>query len=110
MGNDALEAALEELVRQLRETEEFKNYRNRFEDIKNDRDALDCVSHIRELNMRVQEMSEDEYERESENISSRMEELCNDPRVGEFILAEVDFSKLFQYITETLVGTLEEEP
>ena len=59
--------------------------------------------------MRVQEMSEDEYERESENIASRMEELCNDPRVGDFILAEVDFSKLFQYITEKLVGTLDEE-
>lgn len=109
MGNDALEAALEELVRQLRLTEEFKNYRDRFEDIRNDKDALECVSHIRELNMRVQEMNEDEYERESENISSRMEELCNDPRVGDFILAEVDFSKLFQYITEKLVGTLDEE-
>ena len=109
MGNEALEAALEELVRQLRETEEFRNYRDRVEDIKNDRDALDCVSHIRELNMRVQEMSEEEYERESENIASRMEELCNDPRVGDFILAEVDFSKLFQYITEKLVGTLDEE-
>ena len=38
-----METALEELVRQLRETEEFRNYRDRFEDIKNDRDALDCV-------------------------------------------------------------------
>ena len=64
--------------------------------------------HIRELNMSVQQMSEDDYERESENLASRMEELCSDSRVGDFILAEVDFSKLFQYITERLVGTLDD--
>lgn len=108
MGNEALEAALSALVEQLRETEEYRNYRDRFEDIRNDAAALECVSHIRELNMSVQQMSEEEYERESENLSARMEELCSDQKVGDFILAEVDFSKLFQYITERLVGTLDD--
>lgn len=108
MGNEALEAALNALVEQLREAEEYKNYRDRFEDIRNDPAALECVSHIRELNMRVQQMSEEEYERESENLAARMEELSSDPRVSDFILAEVDFSKLFQYITERLVGTLDD--
>lgn len=108
MGNEALEAALDALVKQLRETEEYKNYRDRFEDIRHDTEAMECVMHIRELNMSVQQMSEDDYERESENIASRMEELCSDSRVGDFILAEIDFSKLFQYITEKLVGTLDD--
>ena len=57
---------------------------------------------------KTQQMSEEEYERESENLSARMEELCSDQKVGDFILAEVDFSKLFQYITERLVGTLDD--
>lgn len=108
MGNEALEAALDALVSQLRETEEYRNYRARFEDIRHDESAMECVMHIRELNMSVQQMSEDDYERESENLASRMEELCSDSRVGDFILAEVDFSKLFQYITERLVGTLDD--
>lgn len=109
MGNEALEAALDSLIEQLRQTEEFRNYRDRFENIKNDTSAMESVMHIRELNMQVQQMTEEEYERESENIASRMEELSSDSRVGDFILAEVDFSRLFQYITERLVGTLDEE-
>lgn len=107
MGNVAMEAALDDLIEKLRETEEFKNYRDRFEDIRNDTSAMENVMHIRELNMSVQQMDEEEYERESENLSARMEELCSDQRVADFILAEVDFSKLFQYITERLVGTLD---
>lgn len=109
MGNEALEAALDGLVAQLRETEEYNNYRDRFNDIRNDQSAMECVMHIRELNMQVQQMNEDEYERESEAVAARMEELCSDSRVGDFILAEVEFSKLFQHITERLVGTLDEE-
>jgi cell fate (sporulation/competence/biofilm development) regulator YlbF (YheA/YmcA/DUF963 family) len=69
---------------------------------------MGCVESIRELNVRVQDMGEDEYERESENIAARMEELCTDSRVSDFILAEVDFSRLFQYITDSIVKTLDE--
>jgi hypothetical protein len=38
-----------------------------------------------------------------------MEELCSDSRVSAFILAEVDFSRLYQYVTDRIVSTLDEE-
>ena len=108
MGNAGLEAALERLVEQVRESEEYRNYRDTFEAIRSDENAMRCVSEIRELNMRVQDMNEDEYERESENLSMKMEELCSDTKVSDFILAEVEFSRLYQHITDSIVGTLDD--
>ena len=108
MGNAGLEAALNALVEQVRESEEYKHYRDTFEAIRNDEGAMRCVSEIRELNMRVQDMSEDDYERESEELSMKMEELCSDNKVSDFILAEVDFSRLYQHITDSIVGTLDD--
>ena len=109
MSNEHFERALEGLLVCLRTTEEYINYRRSFAAISDDEEAMSCVDRIRELNVSVQEMSEDEYERESDNISARMEELCSDSRVSEFILAEIDFSRLYQYISDRIVSTLDEE-
>ena len=109
MANERFEEALDNLLECLRKTEEYNNYRNKFAAIMDDEAAMECVDKIRELNVAVQEMSEDEYERESDNISLRMEELCSDSRVSDFILAEVDFSRLYQYVTDRIVSTLDEE-
>ncbi len=108
MGNEAFESALDALIEQIRESEECRNYREKFEIVRNDEGAMDCIGRIRELNMSVGQMSEEEYERESENISARMEELCSDSRVSDFILAEVDFSRMYQYITDKIVDLLDE--
>ncbi|MCR5507840.1 MAG: YlbF family regulator [Lachnospiraceae bacterium] len=108
MYDDKLESALESLVERVRESEECINYRKRFDEVRNDEGAMDAVGRIRELNMSVQKMSEEEYERRSEEISGRMEELCSDSRVSDFILAEVDFSRMFQYITDRVVAVLDE--
>ena len=102
-----LETALSALVEELKQTEEFINYKNTFAAIENDEQAMRCVDDIRKLNMRVQEMGEEEYERESENLAAKMEELCSDARVADFIMAEVDFSKLYQHITDTIIGALD---
>ena len=109
MSNERFERALDDLLEVLRNTEEYVNYRNTFSAIRDDEGAMECVDRIRELNVAVQEMSEDEYERESDNISAKMEELCSDSKVSDFILAEVDFSRLYQYITARIVSTLDEE-
>lgn len=109
MGNNDFESVLDDFLDSLRRTEEYVNYRDTFAAIRDDEAAMECVEKIRELNITVQQMSEDEYERESDNIASRMEELCSDSRVSAFILAEVDFSRLYQYVTDRIVSTLDEE-
>lgn len=108
MYSEQLESALNALVDQVRESEQCRNYREKFDVVNSDESAMDCIGRIRELNMKVQQMSEEEYERESENISARMEELCSDSRVSDFILAEVDFSRMYQYITDRIVSLLDE--
>ena len=108
MYNSDFEDALEELLKALKNTDEFINYKSGFEQIQNDEYAMGCVESIRELNMKVMDLSEDECEKESESIASRMEELCSDTRVSDFILAEVDFSRMFQYITDKIVSALDE--
>ncbi len=109
MFGDDFEEAFGSFLEKVRRTEEFLNYKATFEAIQDDEGAMGCVESIRELNMRVMDMDEDEYERESENIAARMEELCSDSRVSDFILAEVEFSKLYQYITDGIVSALDEE-
>lgn len=106
-GNE-FEEAFEGFLDKVKNTDEFVNYKATFNVIKDDEGAMGCVDSIRELNMRVMDMDEDEYERESEAIASRMEELCSDSRVSDFILAEVEFSKLYQYITDGIVSALDE--
>lgn len=108
MFDNDFEDALEGFINKVKGTDEFKNYKATFEAIQDDENLLGCVESIRELNMRVMNMDEDEYERESENIASRMEELCSDSRVSNFILAEVEFSKMYQYITDRIVSALDE--
>ncbi|MCR5358141.1 MAG: YlbF family regulator [Lachnospiraceae bacterium] len=108
MYSEQLEAALNALVDQVRESEQCRNYREKFDVVNSDEGAMDCIGRIRELNMKVGQMSEEEYERESENISARMEELCSDSRVSDFILAEVEFSRMYQYITDRIVSLLDE--
>ncbi|MCR5420132.1 MAG: YlbF family regulator [Lachnospiraceae bacterium] len=109
MSNEAFERALDELIEQLVNTEEYMNYKDTFARVKYDAGALESINAIRELNMSVQEMSEEEYERESENIALRMEELLSSTKVSDFIIAEVDFSKLYQYITDRIIQTLDDE-
>ena len=109
MFSDEFEEAFESFLNKVKNTDEFINYKATFNAIQDDDKALGCVESIRELNMRVMDMDEDEYERESENIASRMEELCSDSRVSDFILAEVEFSKMYQYITDKIVSALDEE-
>ena len=108
MYSDDFEEALDGLLRALRKTDEFLNYKSGFEAIQDDEYAMGCVEKIRELNMQVMDLSEEECERESESIASKMEELCSDTRVSDFILSEVDFSRMFQYITDKIVSTLDE--
>ena len=108
MFSNEFEEAFEGFLDKVKNTEEYINYKATFRAIQDDEKAMGCVESIRELNMRVTEMDEDEYERESENIASRMEELCSDSRVSDFILAEVEFSKMYQYITDGIVATLDE--
>jgi cell fate (sporulation/competence/biofilm development) regulator YlbF (YheA/YmcA/DUF963 family) len=107
MNNEKLMDALDALIGQLKETEEFIKYKDTFSKVVNDEHAMECIASIRELSMRVQDMSEDEYDRESENISARMEDLCADSRVSDFITAEVEFSRLYQYITDSIVSALD---
>ena len=106
MYSSDFEKALEDFLEEIKSTDEFVNYKATFEAIQDDDYAMGCVESIRDLNMRV--MDEDEYERESENLAARMEELCSDSRVSDFIVAEVDFSKMYQYITDKIVSTLDE--
>ena len=108
MFSDEFEEAFDDFLEKVRNTEEYVNYKATFKTIQDDEKAMGCVESIRELNMQVMDMDEDEYERESENIASRMEELCSDSRVSDFILAEVEFSKMYQYITDGIVATLDE--
>ena len=109
MFSDEFEEAFECFLNKVKNTAEYINYKTTFNAIQDDDKALGCVESIRELNMRVMDMDEDEYERESESIASRMEELCSDSRVSDFILAEVEFSKMYQYITDKIVSALDEE-
>ena len=108
MYSSDFEKALEDFLEEIKSTDEFVNYKATFEAIQDDDYAMGCVESIRDLNMRVMDMDEDEYERESENLAARMEELCSDSRVSDFIVAEVDFSKMYQYITDKIVSTLDE--
>ena len=109
MINDALRKALDNLIDEIMKTEEYKNYRESSEEVKDDNDALDRIERVRELSIRVQEMSEDEYNRESENVSTRMEELCENPKVSRYIQSEVEFSKVYQYITERIISIVDED-
>lgn len=108
MFGEDFEEAFAIFLEKVRLTEEFRNYKATFAAIQDDDTAMGCVESIRELNMQVMDMDEDEYERESENIALRMEELCSDSRVSDFILAEVEFSKMYQYITDKIVSSLDE--
>lgn len=109
MFGDDFEGAFEAFLESVKRTDEYMNYKSTFAAIQDDETAMGCVESIRELNIQVMEMDEDEYERESENIALKMEELCSDSRVSDFILAEVEFSKMYQYITDSIVAALDEE-
>lgn len=109
MYSREFEGALEDFLEKLRQTDEFINYKATYDAIQDDDHAMSCVENIRELNIRVMDMDEDEYERESENIAARMDELCSDSKVSRFFLAEVEFSKMYQYIIDRIVSELDEE-
>ena len=104
-----MEEALNNLIETLKTTEEYINYRKSYSAIEDDQEALNCVEGVRELNVRVAKMTEEEYNAESENIDRKMGELIVNPRVVDFIEAELDFSRLYQHITECIIDTLEEE-
>ena len=102
--DDAIEALMEELTK----TEDYIEYKKCYEAIKDDYEAGKKVERIRELHMKVQGMSEDEYNRESENIYNEVDALCEDKKVVAFIEAETVFSKLYQRITERIISSLED--
>ncbi len=109
MEDIKLEAAVESLVKELRKTEEYRNYYSALNSIRDDSEAEAKINEIRELSIRVQNYSEEEMNRELENIERRVEEIGSDPKIEDFMLAEAEFSKLYQSIVERIIGSLDEE-
>ena len=84
MFGEDFEEAFAIFLEKVRLTEDFRNYKATFAAIQDDDTAMGCVESIRELNMQVMDMDEDEYERESENIALRMKSYA--PIQGSVIL------------------------
>ncbi len=106
--NDKLSEALDALIVELKKTDIHSNYRKSIREIEGDSSAEASVNELRALSIKVQEFSEDEIDREIENIERRLEELCADNKVAEFMIAESEFSKLYQEIVARIIGSLED--
>ena len=107
--NENLSEALDGLICELKKTEFFDNYYRCIREIEGDSEAEARVNELRALSIKVQEFSEDEINREIENIEKRLEELCSDNRVAEFMIAESEFSRLYQEIVARIINSLEDD-
>ena len=109
MAGKSLDSAIAVLVDRIRETDEFKNYSRCIEEVKYDEEAMDKINRLREISLRIQQYDEDRLNREAEEIEKTIENLCIDSRVSDFMQAEVDFSRLYQRITEAIIGLIDSE-
>lgn len=98
IGND-LDSAIKNLVAEIRQTDIYEQYQQQKEILREDAEAKGKIDELRKLNYIIQSAPEGaDLLEESERVEEKLEELCEDSRVNDFMQAELDFCRMFQDI------------
>ena len=103
---DEIDRLTEELLRAIRDSSIYKVYREREEDLKNDRELFERVNRFRGNNFYLQQNGGDLI-RISEQVARESKELRRISKVNAYLDAELDFCRLMQKICETLTDGIE---
>lgn len=97
--NQDLDAAVKKLIEEIKRTDIYEQYLRQKEFIHTDADVKAKVDELRTINFQIQNApGEMDVMEESERIEEKLEELCEDYQVNDFMQAELDFCRMFQDI------------
>lgn len=109
IGSD-LESAIQNLVAEIKQTDTYENYQEQKEVVRQNEDTKAKIDELRALNLKVQSAPEGrDLLEESERVEERLEELCEDSRVNDFMQAELDFCRMFQDILTQIAQEIDFE-
>ena len=109
IGNN-LDAAVNNLIDEMKQTEAYKQYQYQKNSIYTDPEAKSKIDELRALNLKIQNAPENvDILDESERVEEQLEEICEDSRVNDFMQAELDFCRLFQDILSQLAQGIDFE-
>ncbi len=107
---NSLDAAVDNLIDEMKRTEVYRQYQSQKNSIDTDPEARAKIEELRALNLKIQNTPENvDILDESERLEEKLEELCEDSRVNDFMQAELDFCRLFQDILSHLVQEIDFE-
>ena len=104
-----LDRAVELLIEQLLLTPEYKAYLGMRERIGDDEECLNKIRRFRQLSDELQNLSDEQRISEAARIEAESDALCNDPRVLDFMQAEIDFVRLYQGIIGRIITEIDIE-
>lgn len=109
IGND-LDSAVRNLIEEIKRTDAYEQYQQQKEVVRQDIETKAKIDELRALNFRIQNAPEDaDILNESERVEEKLEELCEDSRINDFMQAELDFCRLFQDILTQLAQGIDFE-
>ena len=98
---DEIDRLTEELLQAIKNSSIYKIYREREEQLSNDRELFDRVNRFRGNNFHMQQNVEDLI-RIAEQVAQESKELRRISKVNAYLDAELDFCRLMQKICRTL--------
>lgn len=105
----SLDRAVEALIEQLLLTTEYKTYLEMKGKIGDDEECLNKIRRFRQLSDELQNLSDEQRIREAARIEAECDDLCNDPRVLDFMQSEIDFVRLYQGIIGRIITEIDIE-
>lgn len=102
-----LSALANQVLETIRNTEEYKRYRELLEEIKKDPTIYDRVNELREKNFMIQQSESDDILDMIDALTNEYEDVINMELASEFLSAEVALCRLVQDFNRILVDGLE---
>ncbi|HAG69475.1 MAG TPA: hypothetical protein DCL38_05830 [Lachnospiraceae bacterium] len=105
----SLDRAVDSLIEQLLLTTEYKTYLRLKDRVGNDEQCLKKIRRFRELSYELQNLTDEQRVREAARIEAESDALCSDPRVMDFMQAELDLVRLYQDIISRIIKEIDLE-
>lgn len=102
-----LSALANQVLETIKNTEEYKRYRELLEEIKKDPVIYDRVNELREKNFMIQQSESDDILDMLDALTNEYEDVINMELASEFLSAEVALCRLVQDFNRILVDGLE---
>lgn len=104
---DHVKQALDDFIDQVKASETYKVYETQKRNLKQNPELKQKVDEYREQEYIFQQRSSgDEIFEESDQHVRKMEEICENPGVREFLKAEVAYCRMVQKIEDYILKTL----